>query len=74
MPCRKRQLKSLSEPSRVGSAALARLIEDWLEKQQQEALEREIIEGCRKMADVYLEIQREFEPLDAEVTRGYYPG
>ncbi len=56
------------------SAALARLIEDWLEKQQQEALERDIMEGCREMADVYLEIQREFEPLDAEVTRGYYPG
>ena len=56
------------------SAALARLIEDWLEKQEQEALERNIIEGCREMADVYLEIQREFEPLDAEVTRAYYPG
>ena len=56
------------------SAALARLIEDWLEKQQQETLERDIVEGCREMADVYLEIQREFEPLDVELTRGYYPG
>ena len=53
------------------SAALARLIEAWLEKQKEEALEREIIEGCREMSAVYLEIQREFNPLDTEVTRAY---
>ena len=56
------------------SAALARLIEAWLEQQQQAALERDIIEGCREMTDVYLEIQQEFDPLDTEVTRGYYSG
>ncbi len=56
------------------SATLARLIEAWLEKQEEEALERDIREGCREMADVYLEIQRDFEPLDTEETRGYYPG
>lgn len=55
------------------SAALARLIEAWLEKQQEAALEREIIEGCHEMADVTLEIQREFDPLDSEVTRAFYP-
>ena len=60
-------------PSGQRSAALAHLIEAWLEKQQEEALERDIIEGCREMADVYLEIQREFDPLDTEVTRAYYP-
>ncbi len=54
------------------SAALARLIEAWLTKQQEEALERDIIEGCREMADVYLEIQREFDPLDTEVTSAFY--
>lgn len=56
------------------SATLAHLIEAWLEKQRQEALEREIIEGCREMSEVYLEIQREFDPLDTEVTRAFYPG
>jgi hypothetical protein len=56
------------------SATLSRLIEDWLEKQRWDALEKDVIEGCREMADVYLEIQREFDPLDTEVTRGYYPG
>ncbi|MGI4790121.1 MAG: hypothetical protein ACRYFS_14870 [Janthinobacterium lividum] len=56
------------------SATLAHLIEAWLEKQREEALEREIIEGCREMSDVYLEIQREFDPLDTEVTRAFYPG
>jgi hypothetical protein len=55
------------------SATLTHLIEDWLEKQRQDALERDVIEGCREMADVYLEIQREFDPLDTEVTRAYYP-
>ena len=55
------------------SATLTHLIEDWLEKQRRDALEQDIIEGCREMADVYLEIQREFEPLDTEVTRAYYP-
>ena len=55
------------------SATLARLIEDWLDKQQEAALERDIIEGCREMAAVHLEIQREFDPLDTEVTRAYYP-
>ena len=55
------------------SATLALLIEDWLKQQQEAALERDIIEGCREMAEVYLEIQREFEPLDTEVTRAFYP-
>ena len=43
------------------------------EKQREEALEREIIEGCREMAEVYLETQREFEPLDAEVSCAFSP-
>lgn len=60
-------------PSGRRSAALARLIEAWLEKQKEEALEQEIIEGCREMSAVYLEIQREFDPLDTEVTRAYNP-
>lgn len=42
-----------------------------MQTQYEEELEREIIEGCREMADVYLEIQREFDPLDAEVTRDF---
>ena len=56
------------------SATLARLIENWLKQQQEAALERDIIEGCREMAAVYLEIQREFDPLDTEVTRAFHPG
>ena len=54
------------------SAALARLIEEWLKQQQEESLESDIVEGCHEMADVYLEIQREFAPLDTEVTRAFY--
>ncbi len=34
-------------------------------------LEQDIVEGCREMADVYLEIQREFQPLDKEAACAY---
>ena len=44
------------------------------DQQYKEALERDIIEGCREMAEVYLEVHRDFDPLDTEVTRDFYPG
>ena len=56
------------------STTLARLIEEWLEKQHEEALHQSIIEGCREMADVFLEIEQEYQPLDEEVARAYFPG
>ena len=30
---------------------------------------QDIIDGCREMADVYLEIEREYHPLEEEVDR-----
>jgi hypothetical protein len=42
-----------------------------LDEQQQEALEQAIIAGCRESVDIYLEIQREFEPLDTEAACAY---
>ena len=51
------------------STTLARLIEEWLEKRREEALRRNIIEGCREMWDVYVETEREFHPLEEEVAR-----
>lgn len=56
------------------STTLARLIEEWLEKQREEAVRQSIIEGCLEMADVFLEIEQEFRPLDEEVSRVYFPG
>lgn len=53
------------------SAAITRLLNEWLEARKREALRREIVEGCREMADVYLEIEKEFHPLEEEVDRGF---
>ncbi len=51
------------------STLIADLMREWLDRQRREQLRREIIEGCREMADVMLEIEREFNPLDEEVDR-----
>jgi len=55
------------------STTLARLIEDWLEKRREEALRQNIIEGCREMWDINVEVEREFHPLEEEVARAHCP-
>jgi hypothetical protein len=49
------------------SALIAELVRGWLEHEKRERLRREVIEGCREMADVYLEVEREYHPLEEEV-------
>lgn len=51
------------------SAMIAELIQNWLERQHRERLRQAIIEGCREMSDVYLEIESEYHPLEEEVHR-----
>jgi metal-responsive CopG/Arc/MetJ family transcriptional regulator len=51
------------------SAVIADLLREWLEAQRREQLRREVIEGCREMAETYLEIEREYHPLEEEVHR-----
>ena len=51
------------------SATIDALLREWLEQQRRERLRQEIIEGCQAMADVYLEIERDFHPLEEEVQR-----
>ena len=51
------------------SAVIATLLRDWLEAQRRERLRRDIIEGCREMADIYTEIEREYHPLEEEAHR-----
>jgi hypothetical protein len=51
------------------SALIAELLCEWLETQRRKQLRREVIEGCREMADIYLEIEQEFHPLEEEVHR-----
>ncbi|HEX5269130.1 MAG TPA: hypothetical protein VFW33_01520 [Gemmataceae bacterium] len=60
-----------STPPGKRSALIAELMHEWLERQRRERLRREVIEGCREMADVYLAIEREFQPLEEEVERAF---
>jgi len=46
-------------PAGQRSAVVARLINDWLDEQEREQLRADIIEGCREMAEINLEIERE---------------
>ncbi len=51
------------------SRAVGDALREWLEARRREELRREVIVGCRDMADVYEEIEREFHPLEEEVER-----
>jgi metal-responsive CopG/Arc/MetJ family transcriptional regulator len=52
------------------STVIARLIRDWVDKQKRERLREEVIQGCRDMAELYLEVEREYHPLEEEVQSG----
>ena len=52
------------------NAVMDELLSDWLNRQEKERLRREIVEGCREMAGVYLQTELEFHPLEEEVVRG----
>ena len=58
-----------SIPAGKRSALIGELLNDWLDKQRRERLRREIIEGCQEMATLYLELEREYHPLEEEVHR-----
>jgi metal-responsive CopG/Arc/MetJ family transcriptional regulator len=49
------------------SAVVAQLLRDWLARRQREQLRQALIEGCREMAEVYREVEREYHPLEEEV-------
>lgn len=51
------------------SAVLAELIHDWLERRRRASIRKEVIEGCRAMAEISLELERDFHPLEEEVER-----
>ena len=55
------------------SRMLAQMLQQWLEQRERERLRREVIEGCRDMAEVYLSIEREFHPLEEEVQHALDP-
>jgi hypothetical protein len=51
------------------SAKVSELMQAWLDEQERDALRRNVIEGCREMGAAYLEMAREWEPLEEEVAR-----
>ena len=51
------------------SAVIAGLLHEWLDQQRRERLCRAVIEGCHAMADVYIEMERAYHPLEEEVHR-----
>ncbi len=48
------------------SAALKRIMEEWISEQERAALRSQIIEGCRDMSDDYLGMERDFHALEEE--------
>lgn len=40
-----------------------------LSKEQRDRLRKAVIEGCHDMADVMIEMEREYHPLEEEVQR-----
>jgi hypothetical protein len=51
------------------SAVVATLMRNWLAEKRRKKLRAEVIEGCRDMAELYLEIESEYHPLEEEVHR-----
>jgi hypothetical protein len=51
------------------STVIARLIRDWVDKQKRERLREEVVQGCQDMAELFLEVEREYHPLEEEVER-----
>jgi hypothetical protein len=51
------------------SAVVAMLMRNWLAERRRDKLRAEVIEGCRDMAELYLEIEGEYHPLEEEVHR-----
>ena len=56
-------------PAGQRGVLLARLVQDWLDRRRRAHLRQEIAEGCAAMAEVNLETEKEFHPLEEEVYR-----
>lgn len=57
-------------PAGQRSAVVAGLLRDWLDQQHRAELRGQIIAGCRDMAELYLEIDSAYHPLEEELHRG----
>jgi len=54
-------------PAGKRSAVLVELMSEWIEKRKLDTLRLNVIAGCLDMADVQLELERDFHPLEEEV-------
>jgi len=44
-------------------------MQDWLDRDRRQKLREDIIAGCRDMSEIYLEVEREYHPLEEEIHR-----
>lgn len=51
------------------SRVVGELLQNWLDEKEKAAMRSAVIEGCREMAEISLELEREFHPLEEEVHR-----
>ena len=51
------------------SQVVITLIKEWLDERERAVLREAVIEGCREMADLDLEIEAEWHSLEEEVGR-----
>ena len=45
------------------------MVLDWFAQQERSQLRRQIVEGCREMGDIYLEVDREWNGAAEEAWR-----
>ena len=58
-------------PKRERSKVISKIIEKWIEERERKRLREQIITGCKEMASIYLEIEKEYHPLEEEVERSF---
>ncbi|MBI5091625.1 MAG: hypothetical protein HZB26_04180 [Candidatus Hydrogenedentes bacterium] len=51
------------------SSVLAKVMQQWMAEQERGELTERVVEGCREMADTYLELERDFHLLEEEADR-----
>ena len=52
---------------RERSKIISMLVEEWIDHKEKERLRKQIMAGCREMSSLYLEIEKEYYPLEVEV-------
>jgi metal-responsive CopG/Arc/MetJ family transcriptional regulator len=55
-------------PAGTRSKIITAILQEWLAKRR-EHLREEVIAGCRDMAAIYLEVEKQYHPLEEEVQR-----